>query len=1074
MDKQMIILNFARLLKFLMLKKYLFLLVALVSLSNLFGQVQIVQSSFVSKECPQVMASGNSTRLPVTFKAQIFGLAPMQKYKYYVNFVSAADFNTTDSGRGGSLFMDTSKNNANWRYTASPSMFNSNHDTLTSSQFGGFEGYFSAVHNGDSRFTAGKYVYPMITIEEIGGGALAQKYALDDSIKVLSYSTSAGANNGTGIYGTCDGNAYNIVKLYDNVSGSGDPIAMTFIESDGATIGNAVGYYSSNVDGKSKRWGTILPNTLDSGIRRIEQVNILTQQSVFANKDADGNWGTSKNTVSPRGGSGSPFVFAAADAPLVAPSIGFSTQFSNTDEGVGTYNIYVKKKYGNKDTTKFNFFEVGGSTTKGKDYTITQPLQVPLSIGYTTTDTIKLPITDDNLTEGSEVAVFKILSPVNGERNADSVISITIKDNDTIKVSFLNKEEIGKEDADSMPIHLLVENNHERNSTSVDVTIKSMGVESKNPGEFRFGPTGKDTTVMFSPGQGRDTLVFYAYLTDDSQVEDTDTFELAVRTSKSNILLQKDSTTLALVKDSDTPPNATFLSAGMTVNENDKDATVTFVLENRNSKTADVVLSMLQSKSTAQESQDFNFTPSSKIVSFDPADPDTATVTFSLKNDEVFEGDETIVFALSGLSNAKGGPIDTLVITIKEDDYPNFDIKDLNGINADGEADSIGVKAVLSGVVYGINTRPLGNPQGFEFVLRDDNAGIQAFSPSGNFGYTVDEGDSISIKGTIGQFAGMLQIQFIDTIYYHKNFATLKTAGATSVIDETTESDLVILENCTLVNSSDWPVSPLATNTVKDVQVQNANGTYTIRIDSDSDIDGTTAPTGFFDVTGLGIQSDLTLPYTTNYMLLPRYKGDIVERTASEVTISPTTLSVSERWDDSTATITVSISNLTENVSASVVIDGGTATSPTDYTFVSPLVLNFTPSAPSQEFKVQINDNQASSGNTTLELGLDNLSWGLVKGADSSIVITIIDDETSSISDLEKELQFSLFPNPSTGVITVSALKMIDHVKVVGVQGNEILNTTETTIDLSSYAKGIYTVEVEIAGNVIRKKVLLK
>jgi hypothetical protein len=53
-----------------------------------------------------------------------------------------------------------------------------------------------------------------------------------------------------------------------------------------------------------------------------------------------------------------------------------------------------------------------------------------------------------------------------------------------------------------------------------------------------------------------------------------------------------------------------------------------------------------------------------------------------------------------------------------------------------------------------------------------------------------------------------------------------------------------------------------------------------MRIDADVDLYGTTAPTGAFDVVGIGGQYDFSAPHDEGYQLLPRYIADITPAAA--------------------------------------------------------------------------------------------------------------------------------------------------------------------------------------------------
>lgn len=95
----------------------------------------------------------------------------------------------------------------------------------------------------------------------------------------------------------------------------------------------------------------------------------------------------------------------------------------------------------------------------------------------------------------------------------------------------------------------------------------------------------------------------------------------------------------------------------------------------------------------------------------------------------------------------------------------------------------------LDGVVYGVNLRA----QGLQFTLIDDsNDGIAVFSSTKSFGYSVKEGDKISVRGRISQFQGLTQI-LLDTLLTNGT-GILKDATEVNFLNETTESQLVVLK----------------------------------------------------------------------------------------------------------------------------------------------------------------------------------------------------------------------------------------------------------------------------------------
>lgn len=67
----------------------------------------------------------------------------------------------------------------------------------------------------------------------------------------------------------------------------------------------------------------------------------------------------------------------------------------------------------------------------------------------------------------------------------------------------------------------------------------------------------------------------------------------------------------------------------------------------------------------------------------------------------------------------------------------------------------------------------------------------------------------------------------------------------------------------------------------------------------------------------------------------------------------------------------------------------------------------------------------------------------------------------------------SLYPNPTTGQVTVSAPNVTD-IEVYNLLGEKVLSSTETSIDLSAQADGIYLVKVQAGDAVYTEKVLKK
>ena len=205
---------------------------------------------------------------------------------------------------------------------------------------------------------------------------------------------------------------------------------------------------------------------------------------------------------------------------------------------------------------------------------------------------------------------------------------------------------------------------------------------------------------------------------------------------------------------------------------------------------------------------------------------------------------------------------------------PTYAIADVTGIDAGGVADSLGVECKLIGTVMGIDMQ--GSTAAIQFTIHDGIDGIGCYSsaPAAQ-AYSVMEGDQVRLIGSIGQFNGLTQI-YPDSIAFISSGNPLPTATVVTQLGENTESELVTFKSATLVDPSQWSGSGSGFN----VDITNGTDTIALRIDNDVDLYSQPAPTGAFDVTGIGGQFTFNIGNFDGYQLLPRYTADIVPAAA--------------------------------------------------------------------------------------------------------------------------------------------------------------------------------------------------
>lgn len=239
---------------------------------------------------------------------------------------------------------------------------------------------------------------------------------------------------------------------------------------------------------------------------------------------------------------------------------------------------------------------------------------------------------------------------------------------------------------------------------------------------------------------------------------------------------------------------------------------------------------------------------------------DFANITYIPNADEC--GEDMITYEICDAN----GCDQAIVLISVACPVPMATIAEVTGVDADGVATSLDQTIELQGIVHGEDFR---GDSGLQFSLIDATGGIALFSFGIDY-YEAIEGDEIIVQGTIDQFNGLTQIQ-PDTIILVSSGNDLNVPMIVTELNEGTESELIKIENLSIVDPTEWTNDGPGFN----VNVTNGINTYTMRIDNDSNIFGTDAPDFIFNLTGIGGQFDNSAPFDEGYQILPRYLDDI-------------------------------------------------------------------------------------------------------------------------------------------------------------------------------------------------------
>lgn len=251
-----------------------------------------------------------------------------------------------------------------------------------------------------------------------------------------------------------------------------------------------------------------------------------------------------------------------------------------------------------------------------------------------------------------------------------------------------------------------------------------------------------------------------------------------------------------------------------------------------------------------------------------PAGTSTQTVEVPIIDDTVEEDlAEYFTFTLSS-ETAVNYTFQSHTITIASSDqsFPVYTIASIKGQDEFGIMDSVGVFCEIRGVVHGINF----NAQGTHFTLIDPTDGIKVFSALQNFGYTVNEGDSVRVGGMVGQFLGQAQLEPDYIIFESADNNLYPIQSVATPLTESMESHLVRVSCVRLVDGAVWQTNNGGFYT----DVTDGINVYSMRIDEDAAFFGMPAFQGSFTLVGIVEQADLLDPYDTGYSIWPRTMSD--------------------------------------------------------------------------------------------------------------------------------------------------------------------------------------------------------
>jgi hypothetical protein len=200
----------------------------------------------------------------------------------------------------------------------------------------------------------------------------------------------------------------------------------------------------------------------------------------------------------------------------------------------------------------------------------------------------------------------------------------------------------------------------------------------------------------------------------------------------------------------------------------------------------------------------------------------------------------------------------------------------VRSVDANGAITNSGAPVMTAGLVTTGN--PAFSTQANDFFIVDDCAPAAGIAVNGASGvsFAVTPGDQIVALGSLSQFSGRTELEPRAVVVLASGLPVAPvtmTLASLLPAAEAFEGRLVRVNNLTILSGT-WPFAGSdASLTVSD---DGGASSFTLFVDRDTDVDGTTAPPAGFALVAIVDQFDTTSPFLQSYRLVPRSAADVI------------------------------------------------------------------------------------------------------------------------------------------------------------------------------------------------------
>ncbi|MFA5842324.1 MAG: Calx-beta domain-containing protein [Candidatus Gracilibacteria bacterium] len=335
------------------------------------------------------------------------------------------------------------------------------------------------------------------------------------------------------------------------------------------------------------------------------------------------------------------------------PLVVWTTSSQSIEENVETITVTAQLSTASSHDITVPFIVTGTATGIETDYSITAS-PITITAGQTSAN-VTITVINDEFDEPAETVILTMESPTNASLGAITVHTATINISDTPPptVSWTVANQSVNEEIGTVTITAQL-----AYTSPLDVTVPFTLSGTATENEIDYSIT--ESPLVIPAGQLSASIILT--LTNDALDEDAETV-IVTMGSPTNATQGSTTVHTATINDNDATPLVTWDSSSQSVDENGMTVTLTASLSAASGR--EITLPLEFSGTATGDNIDYSPSVSSITIS---AGSTSGTVIFTLVNDILDEGNETIIATLSTPINADLGAI--LVHTVTLNDNP--------------------------------------------------------------------------------------------------------------------------------------------------------------------------------------------------------------------------------------------------------------------------------------------------------------------------------------------------------------------------------------------------------------------